>query len=89
MRFTREVKFQHPATFVITALAVMATAAPGTATATATELPPLPAGRLAFSTAVYASDASQSSFAVHGLGTMRLDGTDHQGLAAVGTRWVR
>jgi Tol biopolymer transport system component len=76
--FTREVRHQQTATLFFTALAVMATTTP----ATATELPALPAGRLAFSTAVYESDESQSSLAVHGLGTIRLDGTDQRTLTS-------
>ena len=59
--------------------AVLATATP----ATATGLPaPLPAGRLAYSTAVYESSADGASLSVHGLGTMQLDGSDQRTLTS-------
>jgi hypothetical protein len=74
VRFTRQVRRLLTATSVLIALAL--TAPPGGAAAAASDLPPLPAGRLAFSTAVY----DGSSHAVDGLGTMRLDGTDQRKL---------
>jgi Tol biopolymer transport system component len=79
LRLTWHMWHQQTAMFLMTTLALMTAATP----AAGTELPELlPAGRLAYSTAVYEADASGTGQSVHGLGTMRLDGTDQRTLTS-------
>ncbi|HET7311219.1 MAG TPA: cell wall-binding repeat-containing protein [Mycobacteriales bacterium] len=50
------------------------------AAVSSTDLPPSAPDRLAYSTAVYTSDAQGQGMTVHGLGTIGLDGTDQRTL---------
>jgi Tol biopolymer transport system component len=70
-------------TATTTALLVTTVLTSAPATAVEDTLPVLPAGRLAFSTALHEQDGSGAgSITLHGLGTMRLDGTDQRTLTS-------
>lgn len=65
---------------VVAAALVPALSRPAVADVSPTTLPPSAPDRLAYSTAIYTSDASGQGMAVHGLGTIGTDGTDQRTL---------
>jgi Tol biopolymer transport system component len=64
----------------VSGLLVVLPATPVSADVSSATLPPSAPGRLAFSTATYYGSGSQGGIAVHGLGTIGLDGGDQRTL---------